>query len=143
VGLITWEVLSQRETRERQRVTPEFGRHLEKKFYTTKFRVLQCSGYVCGRRGFLFSGNRRWLSSGRVQWSTEEHCQGSGQLYRCGARGGTTVANSARARVGHALAYQPVLNTWLVFFCLSSKPCSRLPLPVLVLATALNMFLSP
>jgi hypothetical protein len=46
VGLITWEVLSQRETRERQRVTPEFGRHLEKKFYTTKFRVLQCSGYV-------------------------------------------------------------------------------------------------
>jgi hypothetical protein len=26
--------------RERQRVTPEFGRHLEKKFYTPKFRVL-------------------------------------------------------------------------------------------------------
>jgi hypothetical protein len=27
--------------RERQRVTPEFGRHLEKKIYTLKFRVLQ------------------------------------------------------------------------------------------------------
>jgi hypothetical protein len=28
-------------SRERQEVTPEFGRHLEKKFYTPKFRVLQ------------------------------------------------------------------------------------------------------
>jgi hypothetical protein len=49
-----------RESRERQEVTPEFGRHLEMKFYAPKFRVLQELSYC---KTFLLWG--RNLSYGK------------------------------------------------------------------------------